>query len=62
MLVSDAVFSGEFSSDHFSLTSYAAMETDFIDIDGQRFLPGKDIDYDAIIDVDLSKVIYTFEK
>ncbi len=61
MLVNDAIFSGEFSSDQFALSSYAALESSFIDVNGARFLPGKALDYDAKIAVDLAKGTYTFE-
>lgn len=62
VLVNDAIFSGELSSDQFALKSYAALETDFIDIGENRFLPGKAVDYDATIDVNLATGTYIFEE
>ncbi len=60
-MVNDALFSGEFASDRFSLASNANIETNFVDIEGTRFLAGKTIDYDATIDVDLVKSLYNLQ-
>lgn len=57
-----ASFSGNFDSKRFSMKSIANMESDFIEVAGQRFLAGQDIQYDAVIDVDLKNQIYQFEK
>ena len=57
----DAVFSGEFSNDQFSLNSDAALKTEFIELDGMRYFAGKNINYGATIDVDLERGKYQFD-
>ncbi len=59
--VREAVASGKFSSSHFALNSFATMKSNFVEIKGQRSMIGKDMMYDAKIDVDMDKGIYTFE-
>ena len=59
--VNDALFSGAFSSDKFSLKSTADLKSHFIEMDGGRFLNGKDIKYDATVNVDLKEEKYKFD-
>lgn len=59
--VEDAVFSGAFSSDQFSLKSEADITSHFVDLEGSRLLKGMKISYDADIFVDLKEQKYKFE-
>ncbi len=59
--VREAVASGKFSSSRFALNSFATMKSNFVEIKGQRSMVGKDMMYDAKIDVDMDKGIYTFD-
>lgn len=59
--VDKAIFSGQFSSEKFSLKSEANLKSHFIELDGGRFLNGKDIVYDADIFVDLKEEKYKFQ-
>jgi len=59
--VREAVASGKFSSSRFALNSFATMKSEFVEIKGQRSMVGKDMMYDAKIDVDMDKGIYTFD-
>ncbi len=61
MQLREAEASGQFSSDRFTLNSFATMKSEFLDIKGKRSLVGKDIVYDAKIDVDMSKGSYIFD-
>ena len=60
-LIKEAVASGEFSQSQFSLNSFADMTSGFYEMDGQRYFAGKDLVYDASIDVDLAKGHYEFK-
>ena len=60
--VDDAFFSGDFSSSHYSMKSTADIRTDFLELDNMRFLTGKSIQYDAIVDIDMQKEKYLFDK
>ncbi|MCB0518326.1 MAG: hypothetical protein H6577_06105 [Lewinellaceae bacterium] len=60
--VEDADFSGRFSSKQFDMASTATLVSNFIDIDGTRYLPGKHGSYDANIFMDLEKGTYDFKK
>lgn len=62
MLVEKADFSGQFSNEQFDLTSQADLVSNFIDINGVRYLPGKHWGYDANIFVDMEKGTYSFKK
>ena len=62
MIVDEAVFSGEFASDRFSLKSFAELQSRFVDLEDMRYLAGKALTYDADIVIDLKKDIYDFEK
>lgn len=61
MLLQDAIFSGEFNSDQFSLTSTATIESQFVESEGERYLTGQPIGYDATIYVDLNNSLYEFQ-
>lgn len=61
-LVNDATFSGEFSAEKFSLKSQAGITSSFVDLDGVRYLPGKEITYDASIFVDMEEGSYNIEE
>ncbi|MCB0642806.1 MAG: AsmA family protein [Phaeodactylibacter sp.] len=61
-MVKDALFSGEFSSEKFKLASKADLKTRFVKLEDERMLVGKSLGYDAKIDVDLVKGVYTFDK
>ena len=60
--VKDALFSGEFSSEKFTLASKADIKTRFVKLDGERMLVGKSLGYDAKIAVDMAAGKYAFEK
>ncbi|MFT5763059.1 MAG: hypothetical protein ACI8X3_000477 [Saprospiraceae bacterium] len=62
VLLDNAVISGEFSAKQFTLSSFAEMESQFFDIENERYLVGKRIVYDANLNVDLEKGRYVFEK
>jgi hypothetical protein len=62
VLVENAMFSGKFSSEQFNMNSEAQLMTRFLDMDGVRFLPGKAINYDARIAVDLKEGVYELEE
>ncbi|MEM9918935.1 MAG: AsmA-like C-terminal region-containing protein [Bacteroidota bacterium] len=59
-LIKEAVASGQFSQNQFSLNSFADMRAGFYELDGQRYFAGKDLVYDASIDVDLENGHYAF--
>ncbi len=61
MLVKDALASGEFSSEEFSLVSFANLESEFIELPEGRYLAGKNLDYDAQIKVNLATGVYELE-
>ena len=62
LFLNTASFSGNFDSKKFSMKSIASLESDFIEVAGRRFLAGQDVQYDALIDVDLKNNTYQFEK
>ncbi len=62
LLLDNARFSGAFSSTQFELQSTASMVSRFVDLGAVRFLPGKEISYDANIQVDLDEGVYQFKK
>lgn len=62
ILVQDATFSGEFSSEQFSLKSQAELNSRFVDLDSLRYLPDKAISYDAVVAVNLKEGSYKLEK
>ena len=61
LLVKDALASGEFSSEEFSLTSFANLKSEFIELSDGRYLAGKNLDYDAKIKVNLATGVYELE-
>ncbi|MEM8528030.1 MAG: AsmA family protein [Bacteroidota bacterium] len=62
VLVEDAVFSGEFESDQFSMTSEAMMLSKHIDMNEERFLMDKNLRYNAEILVNLEEGLYEMQK
>ena len=62
LLLEEATFSGELSSQRFELISEADFATNFIELDGLRYLEGKDLGYKADILVDLEKGQYDFKE
>ncbi len=62
MQVKEAVTSGKFSGESVKVNSFAEMKSDFIEIDGKRYLPGKEFVYDAKIDANLTDGKYLFEQ
>lgn len=61
-LVEAATFSGAFADEQFSLNSEAVLESSYVDIDGVRYLPGKAINYEAEIAVDLNEQVYELQR
>lgn len=61
LLVEHADFAGQFNAKKFSLNSKAKLLCMFVDMDGVRYLPGKELSYDAKILVDLENAVYSFE-
>lgn len=59
--VENATFSGEFSSSQFSLTSKAALLTEFVEYDGNRFLQGKELSYKAQVFVNMDEGLYEMQ-
>ncbi len=62
IILENAVFSGEFSSTKFELTSNADMISRFVDMGEFRYLVGKEITYDAKLHVNSEQGYYEFEK
>jgi len=58
--VQTADFSGQFSSEKFDLKSSVRLASDFIEMDGVRYVVGKHGGLDATISVDLNKGRYQF--
>ncbi len=61
-LVEAATFSGAFASEQFSLKSEAVLESRYMDLDGVRYLPGKAINYEAEVSVDLKEKVYELQR
>ncbi len=59
--IQKAIFSGQFSSKQFSLKSNAELMSNFVEIDGDRYLAGKKISYDTKMAVDLEKGTYLID-
>ena len=49
LFLQDASFTGEFDSQEFSLISDATIESNFVELEGKRYLVGKHLGYDATI-------------
>ncbi|MEL6719582.1 MAG: AsmA family protein, partial [Bacteroidota bacterium] len=62
VLVEDAVFSGEFSSDQFSMSSQATMQSKHVDMNEEQFLIDKNLRYDAEVLVNLEEGLYEMQK
>ncbi|MBK7409907.1 MAG: hypothetical protein IPJ40_18780 [Saprospirales bacterium] len=54
--------SGEFSAQAFDMKTKAAIQSNFLDLAGIRYLPGKSIACDALLAVNLDKGSYDFRK
>ena len=61
LLLQNAFFTGEFDSQEFSLTSDAAIESNFVELEANRYLVGKQLGYEAKIYVDLNNGLYEFQ-
>ena len=61
IIVNDAVASGKFSSEKFSLTSFADLKSQFIELSDGRYLVGKNLVYDAKLNVDFANGRYEFQ-
>lgn len=61
IIFDDALASGEFSSNEFSLNSFANLKSEFVELPDGRYLVGKNMDYDAKININLEEGTYTFE-
>lgn len=59
--VENAIFSGQFSSDRFSMESAANIKSDFIESGDVRYLAGKNLSYVAVIGVDMENGVYKFK-
>lgn len=57
-----ASFAGNFSAKRFNLDSKAEFTTDFVNLDGDRFLVNQPMAWDAVIAVDLQKDGYLLKK
>ena len=62
IILEDAVFSGEFSSTKFDMTTNANMVSRFVDFGEYRYLVGKEIAYDAMLNINSDKGFYDFKK
>lgn len=61
MNINRADLSGEFSNEKFKLKSTADIFSGFVKIEGDKYLVGKDISYDANIDTDLKNGLYRLQ-
>lgn len=59
--VAEAAASGEFSNEKFSLSSFANMKSEFVELADGRYLAGKDVVYDATVNVDFTNGRYEFQ-
>ena len=59
--INEATFSGDFSSNEFSLSSIANFTTRFVEVDDVRILVGKKLGYDAKVLVNLAENKYDLE-
>lgn len=60
--IDDASLSGNFRADNYALKSIGKGESYFLDIADKRFVPGHEINFDFILDIDMNKNLYAFEK
>lgn len=60
--VSEANFNGNFSNTQFSLNSYAEIFAHEISLNGTRYVDSKRLAYDGMLDIDLEKGDYNFNK
>jgi hypothetical protein len=62
MLITDANFSGEFNAKKFMLESDAILLTRFLEMEKQRYLSNKSVNYDAKVLVNLEEGTYKLER
>ena len=62
MLLKDATLNGDFSSDMYALESIGTAESHFLDVGDYRFIAGNQIDFDFVLDIDMTKNLYKFKK
>jgi len=62
VLVEEARFSGNFTGEKFDVESDASMVSRFYEAGGTRYLVGRPIDYDAIVQVDLAEGVYRLQE
>lgn len=62
LLVEEARFSGHFSSKQFDVESEARMLSRFYEVGGTRYLVGRSLGYDAIVQVDLVEGVYRLQE
>ncbi len=62
MSLLDASLSGDFSADLYALRGSGSAESHFIDVDEYRFVAGNQLNFDFILDIDMTKNLYAFEK
>lgn len=60
--IDNASFSGNFSADKYALESKGNAESHFLDISNKRFIPGNQLDFDLILDIDMNQNMYTFQQ
>ncbi len=59
--IQKAVFSGQFSSKQFALKSNATLESNFVELDKDRYFVGKKISYDTKVAVDFENGSYLID-
>jgi len=62
MLLEDAILNGDLSSNLYALQSKGTAVSHFIDVGEYRFVAGNQLVFDFILDIDMNKNLYTFEK
>lgn len=60
--IDDANLSGDFESERFAIKSDASMFSGYVEMDGEKYFVGKEISYNAGIDIDSKNGKYTFDK
>lgn len=57
---SNMVVKGKFNSDHYTMYANGNLMLSYVNISGVKFLPGKDVNIDLILDVDQNTETYKF--
>jgi len=60
--VDKAELSGDFSADHYALQSKGEGVSHYIEVSEKRFIVGNQLEFDFILDIDMNKNLYAFEK